>query len=292
MRRGSPHSNCRRLAPVRSIPFSVRATLAVALPSARLSTGSLNGKRRALSLRTIACLLRRFSHIAPKLLQRYRHDERIMSLSGNNFQRGRSVTPYRLLLLSLRPYLGVGQLAASLAPVRFDRVRVHGQTIAAWACWILWSDGDSTFTSYWTEIFDRCARGKMDVWAYQWTFACWAQQGLTCLPARNLVTNIGFGPSATHTVGANHPSACLPREDLEFPLRHPSLVVRHVDGRSLHPYQSFRRQTILPFSTNLDHGHCPKTGQKSTGCGDVAGPCKAVADSQSERRPLRLSIHC
>ena len=91
---------------------------------------------------------------------------------------------------------------------------------------------DPTFTSYWTETFDRCSRGEIDTWDYQWTFACWSHNGLTCLPARNLVTNIGFGLNATHTKSTNDTSALMPAEELEFPLCHPPIVVRNVEADS------------------------------------------------------------
>jgi hypothetical protein len=162
------------------------------------------------------------------LLQRYRYDERIMCLSGNNFQRGRNVTPYSYYFSRYTHIWGWASWRRAW--------RLYDSSMSSWADYRQLgaldslSDGDPTFTSYWTKIFDLCARGEIDTWDYQWTLSCWGQQGLTCLPAKNLVTNVGFGPNATHTMSAKNPSACLPREDLEFPLRHPSLVVRHVDA--------------------------------------------------------------
>ena len=67
---------------------------------------------------------------------------------------------------------------------------------------------------------------KVDSWAYRWTFSCWAQSGLTILPARNLVKNIGFGENATHTKKNDQQKSNLPLETLNFPLSHPSNIVR------------------------------------------------------------------
>src|SRR5207245_1024917 len=70
----------------------------------------------------------------------------------------------------------------------------------------------------------------IDTWDYQWTFACWAQHGLTCLPAKNLVSNIGFGDDATHTFDAGSWMSAAKTENLDFPIRHPPFVVRNVDA--------------------------------------------------------------
>jgi hypothetical protein len=63
-------------------------------------------------------------------------------------------------------------------------------------------------------------------WDYQWLFSCWTQEGLAIHPRNNLVSNIGFGDAATHTINASDPWANLPVEDLSFPLDHPPFVIR------------------------------------------------------------------
>jgi hypothetical protein len=170
-----------------------------------------------------------FFRYCAELLDRYRHDERIMCISGDNFQLGRSVTPYSYYFSRYNHCWGWASWRRAW--------RLYDLSVSSWADYRQlraldsWGDGDPTFKSYWTEIFDRCARGEIDTWDYQWTFACWAQHGLTCLPVRNLVTNIGFGHAeATHTTVVSGSGGFVPGEELEFPLRHPSLVARHVEA--------------------------------------------------------------
>jgi hypothetical protein len=50
-------------------------------------------------------------------------------------------------------------------------------------------------------------------------------QGLSIHPAVNLVSNIGYGAGATHTVGVS-PLANRPAGTLERELRHPAWVIR------------------------------------------------------------------
>ena len=93
--------------------------------------------------------------------------------------------------------------------------------------WLLTVGGKSrSFQRYWNRCFDSAYEGKVDSWAYRWTFSCWSQSGLCILPAHNLVRNIGFGEDATHTRGnGNRLSVRL--EQLIFPLSHPLNVVRN-----------------------------------------------------------------
>ena len=67
----------------------------------------------------------------------------------------------------------------------------------------------------------------LDTWDYVWTYSCWVQNGLTATPRVNLVTNIGFGPDATHTIDPNDGWSRRPIGSLLFPLKHPVLVVPH-----------------------------------------------------------------
>ncbi len=106
-------------------------------------------------------------------------------------------------------------------------------TMAQWPAWQASSvlpqllDGNCELANFWEQIFNQVHAGKIDTWDYQWVFTCWMQGGLDILPRSNLIENLGFGPDATHTT-MDTPELLLesvPR-DLDFPLRHPTLVER------------------------------------------------------------------
>jgi hypothetical protein len=44
-------------------------------------------------------------------------------------------------------------------------------------------------------------KGQIDTWAYPWGYSRHLKGGIACVPAVSLISNIGFGPDATHTVG-------------------------------------------------------------------------------------------
>src|SRR5262249_7580741 len=74
---------------------------------------------------------------------------------------------------------------------------------------------------------DRVHDGRSDTaWDYQWQLTRWSRSGLTVVPRVNLVTNIGYGPDATHTVNTDDPCANIPLQELTV-ADHPRFVIRH-----------------------------------------------------------------
>jgi hypothetical protein len=157
------------------------------------------------------------------LLDRYRQDSRVWCISGSNFQQG--------------AWRAEGSYYFSRYP--------HGWGWASWRrCWqhfdarleqwpTLRDSGlletifeDSLERSFWAETWQNTYAQYPGItwWDYQWTFACLVNGGLTALPNRNLVTNVGFGPDATHTltmrIDTNIDHTGI------LPMRHPSFVLR------------------------------------------------------------------
>lgn len=154
-----------------------------------------------------------------ELLARYRDDERVMCITGNNFQKSMGRWPYSYYFSIYNHCWGwaswrrawehydaeVERFGAPATTARVRRLsRVRG------------------FANYWCEKFRDVKEARIDSWAYVWTWSCWAQGGLTCTPRVNLVSNIGFGPDATHTKHAAE--AELAHGALAFPLNHPPSV--------------------------------------------------------------------
>lgn len=64
-------------------------------------------------------------------------------------------------------------------------------------------------------------RGRFNNWDFQWNMACYAQNGLSIVPEKNLMINIGFDEDSTHTRKMNVVFENLLMQPLQFPLRHP-----------------------------------------------------------------------
>jgi hypothetical protein len=54
--------------------------------------------------------------------------------------------------------------------------------------------------TYWLNIFRQMEKHEIDTWDYQWTYTIFKNDGICLNPAKNLISNIGWGDNATHTI--------------------------------------------------------------------------------------------
>lgn len=166
-----------------------------------------------------------FFRFSQEMLERYRHDERIWVVMGNNL---------------LDDWTG---------PVGGDYYfSAHGYGAPwGWASWRrvwkhydvdmhLWPElkGSPLLRDFFLNsreedvacaIFDRVHTGVMNSWSYQLDITRIANHALNILPHVNLVDNIGFGDDGTHTTGLNDPRNKRTAKDITFPLRDPRLIM-------------------------------------------------------------------
>jgi hypothetical protein len=117
------------------------------------------------------------------------------------------------------------------------------------------------FEAYWRKMFDDCYEGKWpSAWDYQWAFSNWAKRYVACVPAVNLVSNIGFGGGGTHHSRYNSVVHGRPTFEMSFPLKHPSSfsrsgkhdnwIDRHVFHTANYALRTFVQERI-PFGRSL-----------------------------------------
>ncbi len=193
-----------------------------------------------------------FFSFCQTLLEHYRDDERIMVISGNNFQNGISRTKYSYYFSRYNHCWGWATWKRAWKYYDFNKEK-----------WLEFKKEnllsqlfeDSTETKHWQEIFNRLfLEGKPNTWDYVWTFACWAQGGLSILPNQNLVSNIGFRSDATHTKGIDSTMGNLPTQDI-WKIEHPPFIVRHQQADLYtfknHFYDSFWANKIKRIPTKI-----------------------------------------
>ena len=171
-----------------------------------------------------------FFWFCQELLERYRDDKRIVHIGGNNFLEG-----WR-------------------HDKNADYYFSQNGHIWGWATWRrAWKYFDYDINNY-EELkergyfdhfflnrlekhyrlrkFDRTVanRGHVDWWDYQWDFARYTHNGLSIVPQKNLVKNLGFGENATHTTNSQVKSAFLEAEEIDFPLTHPKHIMRDIES--------------------------------------------------------------
>lgn len=71
------------------------------------------------------------------------------------------------------------------------------------------------------KIFTKVYNDKSNSWAYRFLFARLLQSGLTIIPSKNLVTNIGFSENSTHTKVDLKKVGNMKTYSMQFPLKYP-----------------------------------------------------------------------
>lgn len=171
-----------------------------------------------------------FFRFCDELLDRYRDDERIMHISGNNFWANKYACEQSYLFS--RYTLSWGWATWRRAWQHYDFDMKMWWKLSPQQQQNLLTDllGDEHAAKTWIGIFHDAI--DVAAWDFQWTQACWLQGGLAILPQVNLVSNIGFDADATHTFSANTNSVDCPQMSIssaaiDFPLKHPHLMLRN-----------------------------------------------------------------
>jgi len=178
-----------------------------------------------------------FFRYCQELLERYRHDQRIGMISGDNFQFGRRRNDDSYYFSKYVHIWGwaswrdrwVGSYDVLMA--KWPRIRDEG--------WIADMVGNAKEAAYWKKIFERVHRGEIDTWDYQWGFTNFVEGRMSILPAVNMISNIGFDENATHTTKDSE-LANLPRNTMNFPLIHPSGVFKNMLADQFSEIKCFR----------------------------------------------------
>jgi hypothetical protein len=176
-----------------------------------------------------------FFRYCEELLNRYRDDERIVSISGDNFQFGRRRTEYSYYFSRYEHVWGWATWARAWEKNDVNMKLWPEVREGGWLKDIL---QDNRAVQDWSAIFENTYQNRIDSWDYAWVFSCWIQNGLSILPNINLVSNIGFGSEGTHTLEES-PLGNLAARPMNFPLLHPPFVVR--DARA----DSFTQHKVL-----------------------------------------------
>jgi hypothetical protein len=131
-------------------------------------------------------------------LNLYRHDERVFVITGDNFQDGNIRGQGGSYYFSKFPHCW--------GWATWRRAwKVYDESLSFFGGWVQSSEwlslhSDAIERGHWEQLAEQVVCKRLDSWATPWMFSVWFHNGLTMTPNVNLVTNIGFGSDATHTV--------------------------------------------------------------------------------------------
>lgn len=137
-----------------------------------------------------------FFYFCGELLHRYRSDDRVMHISGTNFQDGlirgdgtyyfsnyAHVWGWATWKRAWEHYdVNMKNLPSFLVSNSFNEKNISEST-----------------KKYMRKVFLKIYDNKIDTWDYQWLYTIWKRNGVSITPNINLISNIGFGKDATHT---------------------------------------------------------------------------------------------
>ena len=166
-----------------------------------------------------------FFQFCQEMLERYRHDQRIWVVMGNNLMddwAGQKDGSY---------YFSAHGYGAPWGWASWRRVWAHYDVdMGAWPALKasntlkdFFLNADEEYDVH--SMFDYVHAGKMNSWSYQLDITRVMNHGLNILPHTNLVRNIGFGDDGTHTVGLDDPRNKDTARDIDFPLQHPRFIM-------------------------------------------------------------------
>lgn len=160
-----------------------------------------------------------FFKFCEEMLIKYKNEERVKIISGNNFQ---------------------GELEWGSSSYYFSSC-CHIWGWATWRrTWLEYEFDMDAFDNslreimkkrasnkrlflYWQYIFDMMKTNPVDTWDYQLFFSILKNNGLAIIPNKNLVSNIGFGKDATHTIIEDSTWSNVATQKLET-IKHPRRI--------------------------------------------------------------------
>lgn len=159
-----------------------------------------------------------FFRFSQELLEKYRHDERVMAVCGTNL-----LIDWKSDLQSYH----FSQFFSSWGWASWRRVwKLYDAEMKLWPnaemqrriqdtlC------NDKQFKQY-KRFFNQVHTHKTNSWAYQMLYLGLTQSCLSIIPSRNLISNIGFDLEATHTSGVSDVRASMPTFEARFPIVDP-----------------------------------------------------------------------
>lgn len=137
-----------------------------------------------------------FFKFCETLLERYRHDDRIMAICGTNLANTDQMEDS--YYFSGIPHIW-GWASWSRVWQEYDvEMRDIEQVCSSIAAK---SHFSKHIWQYWKRFFREVQCGLVNTWDVQFSYLAIKSGRLSIFPKRNLISNIGFGADATHTTG-------------------------------------------------------------------------------------------
>jgi len=187
-----------------------------------------------------------FFPFCEQLLDRYADTQKVSMISGDNAH-GHVAEPYGYYWSRYTLIWGWATWARAWKSYN------HGQTLwpaARDSHFLSYLFRSKTAVAYWTQVMQQNYEGG-NSWARVWMFSNWIAESVCAVAGRNLVSNIGFGETATHTKWAKSMRAFPKTQPIQTPLSHPPKIVPDDAGDALADKIIFSRDPHI-FADRLE----------------------------------------
>lgn len=163
-----------------------------------------------------------FFPFCKELLEKYRYDDRIMHISGDNFRSKQSKKEFSYYF-SKYPYMwGWATWKRAWKKYNYNPDLYLKFTKENLLSEIL---KDRSEKLYMKHILDSYYLKKSQGWDNPWVFTILINNGLSIVPCENLVRNIGFFNASTHSRTSDS-FLSIPSKNISFPLKNPPFMIR------------------------------------------------------------------
>ena len=170
-----------------------------------------------------------FFRFSVELLERYRNNPKISIISGNNFQLIQPMSLGTDYYYSLFPSTN-GWAAWKRSWEAYEYHIISWPTLNK-KKFLGFLFKEKKYQLFWKQLFDWAYEKKPDdCWDIQFHYHCMKRNQLAVIPAANLISNIGYGPDATHSQDPTSYFANVPTHEITRPFRHPDKILRNYEA--------------------------------------------------------------
>lgn len=138
-----------------------------------------------------------FFDFCSELLESYREDPRVGAICGTTHFALSSESPESYRFTRYPHQWGWATWRRAWAAYDSDLDTWHPESALSVLRKV--SGGSRLFPIFWRNLLEKTKANQIDTWDYIWFYSFWNAGFLAISPRVNLVRNIGFGRSATHT---------------------------------------------------------------------------------------------
>ena len=161
-----------------------------------------------------------FFNYCRELLEKYRYNENIYVIGGNNFQ-GKKRSNASYYFSAYGHTWGWATWRRAWKNYIYDTSTISEKEFVRALNNYFSTDREKV---YWLGVFNMMKNHHSnDIWDYQWTFSQWLNNAVNIVPNVNLVKNIGFDEFATHTKWETPGVSNLHAHDISV-IKHPKRI--------------------------------------------------------------------